>query len=723
MKTSALPALLCACALAACSDPPQPSAGVAGDALSTAKLLSASALHRLPCLDETRLAYMDSSHSRAGTNLDFFTVADPVPHQRPYLYRDAQGRYVLLDADGPGILQRLWFTQLAPTTDPGITQGPLDETGRVQIFFDGESTPRVDLPATELFRGEHAPFLFPLCADHERSSGGNLCNLPMPFARRAVIAVTGRPNYWNLEYQRLAPGSEVRTFDPADPATLAAVAEAAEMLTKGVPISGGSWRSGRAEIESGQSVTLLQLAGTRVLDALELTLPADAGPEQFRLRAWWDGEPEPALDARLSELFLTGLGARGPARGLLAGYRPELRRGYLHLPMPVRSGARFALDNLGAAHADVRWRVHEAENAAAATDARCGRLRATAQENVEGVNGEDVPLLDVAGRAGKIVGFSYTVDGPNYGNALTTFLEGDERVYIDGAQTPQLYGTGTEDIFGGGFYYGRGPFSLATHGMTAFEDGGRGKRVAQYRLLPFGGWPFRASIRIGFEHGGGDGVPVTASSLVYWYALPAPRWVRTDMLDVGQAGDEAAHAYSGGALPALRLAAYFDGDRDGNLSSEAFDLAIAPGSLPALTPAELVTDDGRYHAVGETIQFTLAIEARNAGVVLRRRLDQILFDQRAEVLIDGVPAGTWGWPVVNDLKRWAEHDFLIPAALTAGKSRIAVTLRVIAPRQTPLLSSLSADTLLSTQTSLPSLGLLNLGGWSDFRYEAYSLAE
>ncbi len=33
------------------------------------------------------------------------------------------------------------------------------------------------------------------------------------------------------------------------------------------------------------------------------------------------------------------------------------------------------------------------------------------------------------------------------------FLEGDERVFVDGQESPHIYGTGTEDFYEGGFYF------------------------------------------------------------------------------------------------------------------------------------------------------------------------------------------------------------------------------------------------------------------------------
>src|ERR1035438_9594744 len=61
---------------------------------------------------------------------------------------------------------RLWMTR-------AHLEGDELEIGRVEIFFDGERHPRVDLPANELFSGKVAPFLAPLCGGGVLEGGGS----------------------------------------------------------------------------------------------------------------------------------------------------------------------------------------------------------------------------------------------------------------------------------------------------------------------------------------------------------------------------------------------------------------------------------------------------------------------------------------------------------------------------------------------------------------------
>ncbi len=97
------------------------------------------------------------------------------------------------------------------------------------------------------------------------------------------------------------------------------------------------------------------------------------------------------------------------------------------------------------------------------------------------------------------------------------------------------------------------------------------------------------------------------------------------------------------------------------------------------------------------------------------------YSETSVVSVDGEPVVIWNWPVVNDLKRWADHEFVIPAEYTKGKQQIELSLEILPPVETPAISGLSAEDLVTTQVSLPTLGILNQGGWSDFRYEIYSM--
>ena len=78
-------------------------------------------------------------------------------------------------------------------------------------------------------------------------------------------------------------------------------------------------------------------------------------------------------------------------------------------------------------------------------------------------------------------------------------IEGDERWHVDGARTPQVRGTGTEDIFNSGWYYGRGRLITALHGANSTRSEGW---IDQIRWYVGDSIPFAGRLTGGVEHGG-----------------------------------------------------------------------------------------------------------------------------------------------------------------------------------------------------------------------------
>ena len=145
--------------------------------------------------------------------------------------------------------------------------------------------------------------------------------------------------------------------------------------------------------------------------------------------------------------------------------------------------------------------------------------RATARRG-EVVFGQDWLFLDEQG-TGKFVGVSHTMEGHIPAGNRRNYLEGDERVYVDGSRTPQLHGTGTEDFYEGGWYFIRGPFTRPLNGSPAHRVGGPlcpgADCTATYRLLLADSIAWGSSLRFGFEHGNRNLVRGLYGTTAYWY--------------------------------------------------------------------------------------------------------------------------------------------------------------------------------------------------------------
>lgn len=603
------------------------------------------------------LAGQISSYDRTGGNLDFglgddsagFLAILGLPTDfrldNSFLARDGE-RYVVFDEAGPGVVWRIWMTGLSSLIGR-------DLQGDVAFHLDDEPTPRLTLTRKDLFAGTTAPFLAPLAGDAAVSSGGFYTLTPIPFARRLRITTSHVPNWLQVSYTRLPPTHAVASFDP----TLDVSAVAARLAQAGDPSTTREpTRTDEVAVSvaTGATQPLWSATGPGTIVRLELLAPAGADvPLGLRLRGTFDGTT--SIDAPVDEMFGASLGAG--ARSIAYGRDGD--RYYLYLPMPYASTAALELRNDGAAEV-TGWTAR-----IGAVDVLppgpLRHLHATGAAASLVPDGRDYVLVDVPGR-GHVVGVVLTsgcgAEGacqlPTLPGDDGTHLEGDERITLDGSRWPQIHGTGLEDFFSGGFYYVRGPFTLPTHGnpaqapVTSPRRAGRNLR-SSYRVLLGEAVPFASQLRLAFEHGGDNDVPAEMSSVVYWYGAAGVGLVETDRVVIGDAASEAAHGLVAVGREDVALSSSFRGD---------------DSSVP-------------YAAAGMTAtvtRFEVAVDPGNVGVRLRRVTDLGVGGQRARVFVDGVFAGVWGTSEVNGVLRWGDGEMELPAAVTAGRGRIAVEM-------------------------------------------------
>lgn len=413
-----------------------------------------------------------------------------------------------------------------------------------------------------------------------------------------------------------------------------------------------------SEATHGYSISQQQWTGTRTFN---YPSPA-ASPlareilNGTRLRITWDDQHAPAVDAPIGSFF--GMGEFGAAnvRSLPVGIDAADNL-YVYFPMPFRTRAKIELVNdRGAALSGVAYEVQHKSFVGSFADV--GYFRTQFNAHLPAQDGSDVEILDVEG-AGKFLGVTQSIAGPATPNASRWYLEGDERVYLNGSNTPAIYGTGTEDFYDGAWYFEFGPFTRPLSGAPrhVVEPAGEGlysDKTSAYRFFTHNAISFHKGIRFSIEHGAANEEAANIWTLAYYYHSGALRAVITDTLDVGSESSETAHGYTitGQTWTGTRTFTH-EGDFD--------DVEI--------------TDDGRAHTGSSA--FALAVDPANTGVILRRRLDQFIGDQAADVLVDGQRVGTWYKAGKNETHRWAEDDFLIGSTFTAGKSSIRVRIEFV----------------------------------------------
>jgi hypothetical protein len=130
------------------------------------------------------------------------------------------------------------------------------------------------------------------------------------------------------------------------------------------------------------------------------------------------------------------------------------------------------------------------------------------QQNVRGQG--NYSILDIDG-SGYYIGCTLGV----HSRAVGWWGEGDDMIFIDGAKTPTLHGTGTEDYFSNA--WGLGRYMTPLYGAPLYEIYDKGAQSCVYRFHLDDPIAFRHSIRVTIEHGHANSRSDDYSSVAYWY--------------------------------------------------------------------------------------------------------------------------------------------------------------------------------------------------------------
>ncbi|TDO46304.1 DUF2961 family protein [Kribbella sp. VKM Ac-2527] len=389
----------------------------------------------------------------------------------------------------------------------------------------------------------------------------------------------------------------------------------------------------------------------------ERVRPSDSMLAGVRLQVNIDGVKR--VDAPIGEFFGSGLG-ENPVRSLFFAMDPD---GWYSAwwPMPYAGRATVTLTNTSQYKVTGTAEVTAAQNAQKAVDLITGKTGyfTAISHRAEPVMGQDWTIANTTGR-GKFVGVSQTMEGLQPDGNTRGYLEGDERVYVDGERTPAIHGTGTEDYYESGWYFNRGTYSTPFHGNSGHEVQAGFCTVecdSAWRLHITDSIEYQNQLGFGIEHGQQNDHAAVYGSTAFLYSAATFGARETDRIDVGSAASRAQHAYADGGAQA-DLSSVYEGDHD-----------------------DIVLTDQVRSTTGP-IRFDVRIDPVNRGVTLRRTSDQDVAWQSAKVVVNGKDAGTWLQPLGNDRQRWLDDNFQVPSALTFGKSKLSIELRPTGPAWT-----------------------------------------
>jgi hypothetical protein len=315
-------------------------------------------------------------------------------------------------------------------------------------------------------------------------------------------------------------------------------------------------------VEGGQSATLLDVSGPGVVTHLWFTISSDDRHhlKNLVLRAWWDGESSPSVEAPIGDFFGLGLGEYFTYQSALLAVAP-IKAMNAYFQMPFATSARLTLTNEGKIKTDSLYfhvdyvtlpslpdglgRFHAQYRQAAPCKAWTGDWtneyddRINGKKNLDGAG--NYVFLEATGK-GHFVGVTHAV----LQNQDQWFGEGDDMIFIDGDTQPTINGTGTEDYYNGAWDFGGQAFGYMHNGAPLMVDPERiGGRYCLYRWHIESPISFEKSIKVTIESGHANHRADDFYSVAYWYqtephaafpALPAPDARIPRVLRVGGAG-------------------------------------------------------------------------------------------------------------------------------------------------------------------------------------------
>ncbi|NUS45292.1 MAG: DUF2961 domain-containing protein [Mycobacteriaceae bacterium] len=556
---------------------------------------------------------------------------------------------VVAEDSGPGEIDSIWFTR-----DGGVVK----KMGRMRVAVDGSVV--LDAPLQDIVDGKlGAPFIYPLVANAAQSPGGVYVKVPMPYRNSMQVSVESALQYYHVTYRHFADHLGVPTFTPADKANdVLAMLVAAGRRDPKPAVRGAEWNTRVVDVPAGHTVPIATQAGSAAITELRLRLPdySEAVLSGLRLRIEFDGRE--SVNSPVGEFFGSGVGP-SQVRALMFAADPR-PGGWLTTwwPMPFGRNAEVRLENTTAKTVrGVHTEVQVSPNpdwTAALDGGRAGYL-STRSHRGKTTPGHDWMFADEAGH-GKFVGVSESIRGvrlnANFAPRVPLFLEGAERVYSDGLLSPQLYGTGTEDFYEGGWYFHNGarysgPFTGQPHMRS---DSWCDYCVAMYRVMLSDAVSYGSGLRFGMEHGKRDLIEADYGSTAFLYTQRGDTTRTGDAVEPADPLSRAVHDYTDSDAVNTALTSNYEGTRDTVATTRTVRVTSRP------------------------VAFRLLVGAQNNGVLLRRIADQDRGYQSADVLVDGVRVGRWMQPRANHVHRWLEDSFALPPAATAGKEYVSITL-------------------------------------------------
>ncbi|MGE5611293.1 MAG: glycoside hydrolase family 172 protein [Bacillota bacterium] len=416
--------------------------------------------------------------------------------------RNGRKEFVMMDATGPGAIVRIWSA---------------NPNGTLRIYIDGNETPVIETPMSELLGGKYPGLPRPIAGEY--SKGWNLY-FPIPYAKSCKVTSDKGDFYYHVNYRTYEPGTKVVSFTADQIKSLEKeIAKLGERLAS--PRGNPADMAGQAQpysihLEPGESMTSDELTGPMAIARVTMKVSAsdrDAALRGVILKGTFDGEQ--TIETPVGDLFGSAPGINAYA-SLPLGMTKDGEM-YCHWFMPFKTSAVFAMTNTSKAAVDITGELQMADYQW--TD-RSMHFHAKwrAQFDVPTRPMIDWNYMTAQGK-GVFAGVAFFIDNP----VKDWWGEGDEKIYVDGETFPSHFGTGTEDYYGYAWCW-PGLFTHAYHNQPRCDGPSNYGRTSVNRFHIFDRIPFTKDFKFDMElwHWN-EKCKVNMAVITYWYAMPGAK--------------------------------------------------------------------------------------------------------------------------------------------------------------------------------------------------------
>ncbi|MBC9795724.1 glycoside hydrolase family 172 protein [Sinomicrobium weinanense] len=302
----------------------------------------------------------------------------------------------------------------------------------------------------------------------------------------------------------------------------------------------GNWKD---KIKPGETRTIGEVEGPGIFKHIWVTIASNEVNhlKKIVLRMYWDGEQTPSVEAPVGDFFGLGLGRYFlyESEFLSVGSQRALNA---YFPMPFRKSAKVTITNEGkqaidAFYYNIDWEKHQSlpedigyfhaqYRQAQPTDGWTSDWNLNGDPKINdkaNATGEGNYVIMEARGKGHFIGVTHSI----IQNQGDWWGEGDEMIYIDGAEKPRIHGTGAEDYYLGAWCYGgcginpfgdaKPTFNYKQYGNPLNGGDDRGAEWMVYRFHSESPVVFNSSIKMTIEHGHANHRSDNYYTVGYWY--------------------------------------------------------------------------------------------------------------------------------------------------------------------------------------------------------------